>query len=224
MWDHLKQHGVYQAIQQMRGRYKEEYKALKKKREDDEEQQRSSEQAMADAEKHKTRKPYESVERQRKAQELLRREIFRRAEESGVSTEQVERELLTEIQGNPYKVTQMSLPGAPFFSVAQIGGQKVLNLNTAHRFYTDVYAGPESTPRLRAAIEVLLFVIGECELDADDERQLFYETERGEWSSRLRVALDRLDRIDSAEDDSLVSEDDTEGVADTAVAAGSEGS
>jgi hypothetical protein len=53
---------------------------------------------------------------------------------------------------------------------------------------------------LRAGLEVLLFVIGDCEQDATDERRLFYQVERGEWSVRLAVALDRLGQIDSIDD------------------------
>ena len=47
-----------------------------------------------------------------------------------------------------------------------------------------------------ALLELLLFVLGDCELDSNDERQLFYETERAEWSKVLNVALDRLEHIE----------------------------
>ena len=90
-----------------------------------------------------------------------------------------------------------------FFRVEQVGDQKVLYLNTEHRFYLDVYTGPESTPRLRACLEIVLFVIGECEIDAEpgSSRQLFYKVERGEWSKGLDIALDRLEQIDSVDED-----------------------
>jgi len=88
--------------------------------------------------------------------------------------------------------------GAPFFRVEQVGPQKVLYLNTAHRFYKDVYAGPDSSPRLRAGLEVVLFAIGACEIGAEGDRQTFYETERGAWSARLNIALAQLEKIDPA--------------------------
>jgi hypothetical protein len=109
--------------------------------------------------------------------------------------------------GRPYRVREESLPGAPFFRVEPVGGQTVLYLNTAHRFYTDVYAGPGTTPRFRAALEIMLFVIGECEIDADGERKLFYRKERMAWSEGLYTGLDRLDEIHSITD-TLLADDE----------------
>ena len=173
---------------------------------------------MEEADKFRNRPPAGSpVERTKRAEERFQQEVEKRSRESGVPREQVESELLVEAKTNPYKVTERSLPGGPFFSVEQVGGQRVLYLNTAHRFYTDLYAGPESTPRLRAALEVLLFVLGESELDAAGERQLFYQAERMYWSTRLHVVLDRLDHIDSIGDAlqaavEVAEADDTEAV------------
>ena len=156
---------------------------------------------MEEAAKYKTRKPGgDPTERREEAEKQFQRELERRAEQAGVSPSDIETELRADVLGRPYKVMAETLPGAPFFRLAQIGGQRVLYLNKEHRFYTDVYAGPESTPRLRASLEVLLFVIGECELDATGERHLFYQTERSEWSTRLNVALNLLEEIDSTEE------------------------
>jgi hypothetical protein len=83
----------------------------------------------------------------------------------------------------------------------------VLFLNTAHRFFRDLRVGPGTNPRLRAGLEVLLFVIGDAELDAEGDRRLFYETERSVWSQQPNVALDRLDQNDSAEDVLSAAED-----------------
>src|SRR5262249_48543738 len=132
--------------------------------------------------------------------EALRREVERRAETSGLPVREVEQGFRSEAEERPYKVVAEVLPGAPFYRMEQVGGQRILYLNSDHRFYTDVYAGPESTPRLRASLEVLLFVLGECELDATADRRLFYKSERAEWSNRLTVALDLLEKIDSIDD------------------------
>ena len=93
------------------------------------------------------------------------------------------------------------MPGAPFYRMDQIGGMKVLYLNRAHNFYKDMYAeiaaqaaDNPSVLRLRSALEVLLFVLGDCELDANDERQVFYANERYEWSRRLETTLTVLQR------------------------------
>ncbi len=77
----------------------------------------------------------------------------------------------------------------------------MLYLNAAHRFYKDVYAGPESTPRMRSALEVVLFSIGTAEIDAEGDRLMFYETERALWSTRLNVALAQLENIDAPQEE-----------------------
>jgi hypothetical protein len=94
------------------------------------------------------------------------------------------------------------LPGAPFYRAQVRGGQVVLQINRRHRFYDEVYAGHGVSLFFRSAIEILLFVIGECELDANDDRRRFYESERSEWSRILNTALDRLSEFESQDFDS----------------------
>jgi hypothetical protein len=202
MWDSLKEAGVYKAIKQMRSRFSEDRGKAKAASETGK-ARRPSEVIMEEIEKFKTRTPAEpSDEQKRKAQEAVEREIKERSRKSGVPAEHVGRQLLQEIEGFRYKLEEKSQPYGPFFYVERRGGQGVLCINTAHRFYTDVYAGPESTPRLRAALELLLFVIGDCELDAGEDRRLFYESERNEWSKQLNIALDRLNQRDNIDDQS----------------------
>ncbi len=197
MWEILSKEGVQDAIKELRRRYDQDTAKLKAANEA-EKARRASEQAMEAAEKFRTRKPAANpVDREREAQENLDREARRIAQEIEQPVDLVKRDLESQAEGRPYKVRQEASPGAPFYRVVQLGGQTVLFLNTAHRFYTNVYAGPESTPRLRAAIEVMLFVLGGCELEASKDRRLFYETERAVWSNELAVVLDRLDQIDS---------------------------
>jgi hypothetical protein len=148
-----------------------------------------------------TRRTAETIEQTRKSEEALERLSEEKAKVTGLPVEQVQQQILLEAKTRPYKVEEESLPGAPFFRLLQVGGQKILYLNTAHRFYTDVYAGPDSTPRLRAALELLLWVIGDCELDSTKERRRFYEAERAEWSKILNLALDVLNEVDSVEDE-----------------------
>ena len=45
---------------------------------------------------------------------------------------------------------------------------------------------------VRSALEVLLFVLAERELDSVGESEAFYKAERQKWSERLRRALDTL--------------------------------
>ena len=211
MWELLRQHGVLAAIRDLRKRYDNETALLKVQREraaeEDVDVRRASEQAMMDSEKFNTRKPVETARKRERNQEALEQEVQRRAEESGVARDTIEAQILSDAQENPFRVRQEKLPGAPFYRVQQLGGQRVLFLNTAHRFYIDVYAGPDSTPRSRASLEILLFAIGATELEASDERQAFYEMEKGAWSDRLTAALRALESIDSARDARLAQSD-----------------
>ena len=196
MWTLLREQGVLANIAALRRRYDDEKAEAKVKREQSK-RARESEQAMSAAEKFRTEKTPDTPERKRKREAALAREIERRAQESGVAEDQVKSQVEAEVKENRYKVVEESLKGAPFFRVEQVGPQKVLYLNTAHRFYRDVYAGDDSTPRLRAALEIVLFAIGVGEIDAEEDRLLFYETERGAWSTQLDLALAQFEKIDS---------------------------
>jgi hypothetical protein len=208
MWEILEQAGVKSAIAQLKKRFREDRARLNA--ETEKRRKRASERAMEEALKFKTRKATHSPERQKQNDEKFKQEVRRRAHESGMPEEQVERELKAEIEGRLYKLGFESLPGAPFFRVEQIGGQRVLLLNTAHRFFRDLYAGPGSSSRLRSGLEVLLFVIGDSELEAERERRLFYESERALWSQQLNVAMDELDQIDSIEDELSAADEEAE--------------
>jgi len=201
MWTLMREQGVLANIAALRRRYDDEKAKARTKREREGEREtgkpRDSERAMGASDRFRTEKTPETPERTQKSEAALEREIERRTAESGVAQEQVKRQVEEETKKNPYKVVEESLKGAPFFRVEQVGPQKVLYLNTAHRFYRDVYAGDDSTPRLRAALEIVLFAIGVGEIDAEDDRLTFYETERGAWSTRLDLALAQLAKIDS---------------------------
>jgi hypothetical protein len=200
MWDILKEAGVRAAISDLKKRFNE-LRALAKKKAEDSKEGRPSEKAMTDAEKFKTGPQTSTKEQQERSEESLQKEVERRSEETGVPEEEIRKRLEIEVASRPYRLAEERSPGASFFRVDQTGGQRRLYLNTAHRFYTDVYAGPDSSPRLRASLEILLFVIGDAELESEGDRRSFYQSERAYWSQRLEVALDQLDRQDSVEDE-----------------------
>jgi hypothetical protein len=122
----------------------------------------------------------------------LEQEAQKRAAETGKSVEQAHREIEGELSGKLYKVGQRSVPGGAFFEVEQVGGTKVLWLNTAARFFQEVHSGPSSTPEVRAALEILLFSIGDRMLEGREEFQAFYAHEIPEWSRKLEYALAHL--------------------------------
>jgi len=97
-----------------------------------------------------------------------------------------------------WQVEFAAIEEGPFYRPKRLGGQKRLIINTEHPFYTKVYtvAGSE----VEAALEVLLFVLAERELDSVGEAETFYKAERQKWSERLRHALNSLVTDETLED------------------------
>lgn len=210
LWQILEKEGVLANISELRGRYDADKARLKAARETGEEEAKASETAMEGSEKYKPKTP-QTPEGRRRSKEAFDREVDRRTQESGMPRDQVERQLESETKERKYRVdTSEELKGAPFFRVAQVGPQKVLYLNTAHRFYRDVYGGPESTEWFRSALEVLLFSIGSGELGAEDDRLVFYETERGVWSTELNAALAELAKVEVPQEERPTEEEERE--------------
>lgn len=107
---------------------------------------------------------------------------------------------------SPYRVAFEHALGQAFFRAVRHNGARTLHLNTAHRFYEEVYDGPASTPEMRSALEILLFSLGDVMLDAGDEAQGRNSQQVASWSRRLDLALGtlatHLDRGDDQEEDS----------------------
>jgi hypothetical protein len=194
VWDILKQNGVPKALEQLRQKFREA-KARQAALLDERTHagKRASEEAMEKT-GEVSRPPSEEIaaRRDQRGAENLLREARRRAFERDLSVDQAQQQLELELGNKPYKVDTESLPGAPWFRVRQIGGSKVLSLNTSHRFFTDLYGGSMSSPSLRAALEVMLFSIGDCMLDAPESTQSFYRLEVPQWSGKLDYALEQL--------------------------------
>jgi hypothetical protein len=190
MWDLLKQNGVLNAMKELRARFDADRRKKKAKEQPEE---KESEKVAAETLKLRARKAVPpSPEKEEKSKKLLEEETKRIAKDTGKPEETVKKE----IESRPFKVDFEELPGAPFYRMLQVGGQKQLRINLSHRFYSDMYTGPHASPRLQAALELLLIVLGECELDSEKEREAFYHTERPEWSRRLEIMLEDLDQRD----------------------------
>jgi hypothetical protein len=161
----------------------------------DEDEGRPSEQAMTEASEFDP--PAPESERRSEREEQGREEAVKDLIEKGVPKGEAERVIEAVEKERPFRVEVEHNPEGPFYRVDLKGGQVVLLINSAHRFYTDVYAavsGPDGA-RIRQALEVLLFVLGKSEIDASDDRELFYQSERQEWSRRLNVALAKLEDL-----------------------------
>jgi hypothetical protein len=209
MWDLLQKAGVESAIRQLKKSVESDQEANRTATKAGE--ARPSEKTMEEAQKFRRKRvDADPSERERAAKDALERFVKRRAEETRQPETQVRQEVEQEALKHPYRVEFERMPGAPFFRVEQVGGMRVLFLNRAHKFHSDIYA-KERNRHFQAALEVLLFTIGECELDAqgNPDRRAFYASERHEWSQFLTSALEVLSRYES---DTEVMEDRAEEV------------
>jgi hypothetical protein len=102
---------------------------------------------------------------------------------------------------SPYKVDFDFQPGQPFFRVDRHNGARTLHLNAAHRFFDEVYDAPASTPELKAALEVLLFCLGDIILEGSPDERKQYDSGLVSWSRRLDLALGMLASHLSVSDD-----------------------
>lgn len=148
--------------------------------------------AMADAERFKTRTPVVTPEIKEEAERNLNAEVTTRAKESGRSEEAVRKEVQEEVKTRPWDIEFKALDEGPFYIPRRMGDQKRIVLNTAHPFYSRLYA--KAPPAVTTALEVLLFVLADGEIDATPEghRAQFYKAERRNWSELLSHALESL--------------------------------
>lgn len=198
IWEALRQNGVFEAIRTMRNRYGKDHGYGKAKKSETE--TKVSEEIATEASKFFVRKPTKpSMDKERKLKEALDREVEKVAEQKGTTPAEAKKAIEAEIADKPYKVFFESDRGE-FYRVEQLGGQKRLYINTAHRFYSDVYNNPLTTNRMRTALELLLFTMGSCELDSEGDREMFYKNERTEWTRRLDTYLQLLDRREPVAD------------------------
>ena len=78
----------------------------------------------------------------------------------------------------------------------------MLWLNTAaHVLFQEVHSGPASSPAVRAALETLLFSIGDRMLEGSTELKAFYAHEIPEWSRKLELALTYLSEAVASQHD-----------------------
>ena len=208
IWDVLAdQANLFTNIGQMRTEYKKDASTVAGRAETDKAGKRPSVEAIEAAEKYKTTpKPKDTKERREEAQKNLEQTAQREARRSGKEAEEVEQDLLASQEGRPLDVQIEDVPGGAMYRCVQMGGQRVLFLNSAHPFYVDLYNAPATTPWMRAGLEILLWALGEAEVDADpnSDRRTFYERDRvSVWSPYIADALKALDTIDTVKDNEV---------------------
>lgn len=193
MWQVLKENGVLTALKSLRKAYTDAKAESVSNESDDDNTPRPSE--VAAKEGYEQARPGKVQQFSEDRAELARKnfEAFFKGEakKRKIPEEKAKEQADKEAQERPFKVEFETLPDAPFFRMEQRGTMKVLYVNMAHRFYKDIYASAAATPFLRYALEVVLFSIGDSELDAigNVSKESFYHVEKQEWSKKMHVML-----------------------------------
>ena len=156
--------------------------------------------AMVAAEKLRVKTPRVSNKAKEEARKNLESEVLTTAQASGESVDQVRAKLQEIIKRRPWDIELQAMDEGPFFKPKRMGEQKRIMINTAHPFFTRLYE--PATPATKSALEVLLFVLADGEINADDNHAEFYKTERAHhWSPMLQTALAALVPEQQLEDD-----------------------
>ena len=115
-----------------------------------------------------------------------------------------------EVKERPYKVDFETMIDGPVYRPERLGTQYRLVINTSHRFYTDIYEPAGNVAGMKSALETMLFVLGESEVDTTGEREKFYKSERVYSSQRLTDVLGELDDTGDTEDEASADMEDEE--------------
>ena len=154
--------------------------------------------AMAEAERFKSKTPRLSPEAKAEALKNLEQEVDTKVRESGQPREEVRAKIVEAAAKRPWDIDFAAIDEGPFYIPKRLGTQKRIVLNTAHPFYSRLYA--KASPDVSAALDVLMFVLADGEIDAEGDRAQFYKSERNNWSVLLQHALSVLVTQSAMED------------------------
>ncbi|GIW80608.1 MAG: hypothetical protein KatS3mg105_2415 [Gemmatales bacterium] len=200
MWSRLEAAGLRKLIIDLRKEFERSTAAIEAAGSCSQDGLRPSEQAMQEAEKLKPKRVQPSPQKAAQALENLRQEAMLAAEQTGVPLARALADKEAETASRPFRAEFRPIPEGPFYRCERLGVQKRLIINTQHPFYSTIYNSPDSTPEIRSALEVLLFVLADAELDAEGEFEDFYRSARQHWSIRLAESLRKLHPEDSLSD------------------------
>ena len=198
MWALLVEHGVSTMIRKLALTDKKLRDEARTKTDSTKDGKRASENAAEAAQKYASTRPGRTTTaKQAEAEQNTKREADRRAKASSRPKEKVEEEVKQEVKQLAFKITHGDFPpGSPFFAcelLAADGACQVhVIINKNHRFYGDIYAAPQATPALRAALEVMLFAVADHMTRATGDKEMFYKREVSEWSNTLDEFLHEL--------------------------------
>lgn len=217
LWDALQVKGVESAIYELRKMYKKGQRENEKQIEEQQTPQSGEkislvEQIMVDAAKDfEIDIDWQPQNVKKEAEEELNKEVKKKAKEIGVEENIIKQAIEADAEARPFKVDFFDDDEGPFYRPKQIGGQIVIYINTAHRFYTDMYQGPKTTPYLKNALTLLLFSLGHSELRVTKEKRNWYQQERQyAWSQKLQSTLELLSEHSSQNEDNKERDEEME--------------
>ena len=158
---------------------------------------RASEEAMAITEKFKVKPGATSDKKKVEGRKNLEHAVTKASETTGKPKKDIQAEMERRAVARRFEVEFQAIPEGPFYRPYRLGEQKRLIINSQHPFYGKVYA---VSPEVASALEVLLLVLAEAELEAEGDAEAFYKASRNLWSERLRHALDALRPDDEMRD------------------------
>jgi hypothetical protein len=194
VWAILADRGVNTVARDMWRRFEKESKAEAQEEKNEVEEVADAEAVAAEAQKFQAKVVRQTPEKEQAAVDRVTQDAAKVAKEQNRSPEEVIPGILQDIAGNPYRVMFEQLEGAPMYRVERYGAQLRLHINMRHRFYTDLYAAPDTTDRTKTALLLMLLALGVCEVDSTGDRETFYRAERGEWSKTVDLYFATLDR------------------------------
>jgi hypothetical protein len=129
-----------------------------------------------------------------KDEAVIERELQEYAEERAKDGETV---IIDDLKERPFLMDFENLPGAPFYRVRTYGKTTVVTLNREHAFFSSLYEPVcEMAPSSKTALELLLFALAKAETLAEDEGELWYRSQRQEWSRILGVYLEGVESLE----------------------------
>jgi len=200
IWNILYDNGVYESISNMRRRYDKESKEANWKKENeinvspdkrDEFAENLMKQSAVDFELDKESLPGHV---KKEGEENFEKKVKKLTEETNVPEDLIRKTLEDQVTSKPYKLSYFDEEEGPFYRAEQVGGQVVIYLNKAHRFYTGLYNNPKTSAFMKNALAMIIFVLGHSELRVTDEKRRWYKIERNAWSIKLDTTLENLSK------------------------------
>lgn len=209
----LEAHGViraHRALVAQVAKEREQRRFARREHASDPDGQRPSEETIAKVvskDVRRTRKLDEETKQE--AKDNFEERVKQLVEKTGVPEEQV-REAQERLDAKkPYRVDFIDLTDdMPFYAPRMDGTQTVLEINTEHPWYSEVYLRLADNAEMRSALELTLFVLGTCELDSSGQARVFYRNERRAWSRLLADGFDLHAQVFSGVDSREEVEDD----------------